>query len=88
MKTCRECVDFLMAYLEGTLPPDEKATFETHLAKCPPCVEFMKSYKLTVELGKVAGEPCKHTCMPDAMVKAILQSRHTDTPHNADAPKA
>ena len=35
---CREFVDFLMAYLDEELDPDQRALFESHIKACPPCV--------------------------------------------------
>src|ERR1041385_3006363 len=33
--TCREVADFLMEYIDGTLPSAQRATFDRHLAVCP-----------------------------------------------------
>lgn len=70
---CRQCVDFLMDYLEGQLPEAERKVFEQHLARCPPCVNYLETYRQAVELGKSAfcGEPCE---MPEELVRAILKS--------------
>jgi anti-sigma factor RsiW len=46
-KTCRETIDLLLDLLEGRLPDGERADLEAHLAGCPPCVEFVNSYKAT-----------------------------------------
>lgn len=71
---CRECYDFLMDYLDGQLPADERAAFEAHLARCPPCVAYLDTYRATIELGKSAlrGEPCQ---LPEELVQAILKAR-------------
>lgn len=76
---CRQCVDFLMDYLDGQLPDDERAVFEQHLAKCPPCVTYLETYRQAVQLGKSAycGEVCE---MPEELIRAILQSRGQDKP--------
>src|SRR5262249_45620401 len=52
--TCRELADFLMDYLDGGLSPDVRAAFEQHLAVCPNCVAYMKTYRTTIELGRRA----------------------------------
>lgn len=36
MINCKACVDFLMDYLEGTLPDEQREVFEAHLNRCPP----------------------------------------------------
>ena len=46
---CSECVDLLADYVDGALPRDEAERLEWHLAACPPCVAFVKTYKGTVD---------------------------------------
>jgi anti-sigma factor RsiW len=77
--TCREVLDFLMAYLDGELTPEVRSEFERHLAVCPPCVEYLSSYRRTVELERQAFQPCEGEgtphAIPDDLIKAILASR-------------
>jgi anti-sigma factor RsiW len=69
--TCREVLDFLMSYLDGELPPDVRAAFESHLSKCPSCVAYLNSYRTTVALGKDAyGE--ERQSIPEELVQAML----------------
>lgn len=71
---CQKLVDLLTDYLEGELADDERAHLEEHLAFCPPCVDFLKSYKRT-------GPMCKKALqakMPESMQQAlseVLRSR-------------
>jgi anti-sigma factor RsiW len=72
---CREFVDFLMAYLDEELDADLRASFESHIAACPPCVNFLASYKETVRLGRLAcrdGDEPLPPEIPDELVQAIL----------------
>ena len=39
MGDCRRFLDRLTAYVDGLLPPEERAEIEQHLAACPPCQE-------------------------------------------------
>jgi anti-sigma factor RsiW len=75
--TCRELIDFLMGYLDGELPPEARAEFERHLAICPPCVRYIKTYQETVALEKGAWrEPeAALTDAPEELIKAILAAR-------------
>jgi len=52
--TCREFIDFLMEYLSGELSARERAEFERHLADCPDCSAYLRSYEETIKLGKAA----------------------------------
>ena len=47
---CKEVFALLSDYLNLELPPDSCAVIETHLAGCPPCIEFVESLRKTVEL--------------------------------------
>ena len=47
---CKEIFSLLSDYLNLELPPDACQEIETHLAGCPPCVEFAESLRTTVEL--------------------------------------
>lgn len=73
--TCRELVDFLADYLDGTLPVAERSTFEEHLAECPACVAYLNTYQSGVELVQklAADESCP---LPDELVRAILAARN------------
>lgn len=79
--TCREFVDFLMSYLDGEVPPDERHRFEEHLAECPDCVNYLRSYAETVKLGKAAFASCDGDVpeeVPEALVQAVLAATKKD----------
>ena len=78
MITCRELIEFLMAYLDGELPGEERDRFEEHLAVCPACVAYMKTYEQSVRLGRKAFGDASGSASPDVpedLVKAILAAR-------------
>jgi anti-sigma factor RsiW len=76
--TCRQFVDFLDEYLSGSLSEGERAAFNTHLAVCPSCVAYMKTYQASVLLGKAvlirSEEPVPEE-VPEELVRAILAAR-------------
>ena len=72
--TCRELADFLVDYLEGSLPEAQRGAFERHLALCPTCVAYLDSYRKTVALASETGDrPCPPP-MPEGLVRAILDA--------------
>lgn len=83
--TCRELVDFIMDYLDGTLPTESNREFERHLAVCPPCRAYLDSYKKTIELGKAALIPSDQPAsgmVPEKLVGAVraaIQRRCTES---------
>ena len=52
--SCKDCVDVLRAYLDGEMSPEEEAHLKAHLGDCPPCVDFLESYKATPGLCRKA----------------------------------
>lgn len=76
--TCKDCIDFIDAYIDGELSGDVRAEFEEHLEKCPPCIDYLKSYERTVKACKELHEPVKKdVCreLPEGLVKAIMKAR-------------
>jgi anti-sigma factor RsiW len=76
--TCRELIDFLMAYLDGELPADRRAIFDAHVAICEDCRRYLATYRETVALGRDACEaddaPLDES-VPEELVGAILAAR-------------
>ena len=50
--TCRECVELLMAFLDGELDAVLSEQFRQHLERCPPCVVYVQTYQVTVRLTR------------------------------------
>jgi anti-sigma factor RsiW len=74
--TCREVARWLDDYLDGTLGADERAAFEAHLAECPDCRTYLRSYADTIRLTKeTGGDDSTPTSIPERLVRAILTAR-------------
>lgn len=76
--TCREFVEYLYDYLLGMLPAARTAEFNGHLAACPSCVAYMKSYETSVRMGRSALLPTDDQVsadVPEGLVQAILATR-------------
>ena len=48
--TCKQLVELVTEYLEGTLPPEERTRFEAHLAVCSPCDTYLEQMRRTIDL--------------------------------------
>lgn len=46
---CRELVDLVTDYLDGVLPEGWRAGFDTHLAECDGCTEYVRQIRLTIQ---------------------------------------
>ena len=78
MMTCRDFVEFIMAYLDGELDEAPRTTFEEHLSMCPHCKDYLATYEQTIRMGrKACAEPDDPVPeqVPDELVKAVLEAR-------------
>ena len=46
--TCKELVELITGYLEGTLRGRQRRRFESHLAACDGCTRFMAQMEATI----------------------------------------
>ena len=76
MKSCQECIDFIVDYLDGRMAEEEQRHFEDHLRRCPPCISYLDSYRETIRLAREAGrETPAPPQVPEALICAILATR-------------
>lgn len=76
MITCRDVLEFLMAYLDGELPPDHRAAFDHHLALCDACRDYLASYQATIRLAReVDDKDGDAPAPPEDLVRAVLAAR-------------
>ena len=55
--TCKELVELVTEYFEGTLSPADQARFAKHLAVCIWCGAYLEQMRITVRtLGKLTEE--------------------------------
>jgi len=54
---CQEMVELITDYLEGTLSRAQRRRFETHLAGCEHCTEYLEQMRETIRLtGRLQAE--------------------------------
>jgi anti-sigma factor RsiW len=76
--TCRELIDFIAEYLDGSLPSVSRAEFERHLAVCESCVAYLDGYRKAMALGKKTLLPTGEAAgvrVPEGLIKAIRAAR-------------
>ena len=54
--TCSELVGLITEYLEGALPPVDRARFDTHLDSCLGCRIYLDQMRLTIQTVGRLGE--------------------------------
>jgi anti-sigma factor RsiW len=47
--TCQELVELVTDYLEGALPPEERARFDAHIAGCTGCRRYLAQIRRTID---------------------------------------
>ncbi len=78
--TCRELVEFLNHYLDGSLSSEPRTALDHHLSTCQECRAYLKSYQATIQLGQAtfcgAGNKIPDE-VPEELVQAVLKARRT-----------
>jgi anti-sigma factor RsiW len=49
---CRQLVELVTDYFEGTLPGDARIAFERHLALCDGCTAYVEQMRLTLRVAE------------------------------------
>jgi predicted anti-sigma-YlaC factor YlaD len=78
--TCQQLVEIVTEYLEGTLPAEDHARFESHLAGCQGCRYYVNQMRQTVQL---LGHLSEETILPDTHTELLALFRNwkqTDLP--------
>lgn len=76
--TCRDFVALLFDYLLGGLGSEGIAAMNAHLAACPSCVAYLKTYEASIRMGRLALAPSDDPVpeeVPEALVRAVLATR-------------
>jgi anti-sigma factor RsiW len=54
---CREMVELVTDYLEGSMPRSQRRRFDAHIAGCEHCGEYLEQMRLTIRLtGRLRSE--------------------------------
>jgi anti-sigma factor RsiW len=69
--SCRELVEIVTDYLEGTLPPVERARVDAHLRGCPGCTTYIEQMRETVRLTGRLREEDLQPAAREALVQAF-----------------
>lgn len=70
--SCRELVEVLTDYLEGSLPREERARVEGHLRSCDGCDAYVAQMRTTIRL---AGRLTEESLAPPAREALLVAFR-------------
>jgi hypothetical protein len=65
--SCKEFIALLADYLEMIVRPEVLAQLEEHLANCPPCQAYLRTYRRTREIAATSERDSLPPVMPDEM---------------------
>lgn len=67
---CRQVVELMTDYLEGTLSAVDRVRFEEHIAGCDGCRAYLAQMRVTRRLvGKLADDP-----IPEPIERELLEA--------------
>ena len=81
--TCRDALEFLADYLDGSLPLRQRLSLDFHLSLCSQCRDYLDNYRKTIQASRDALTDralCEE--LPEELVQAILATRKQ--PHRVD----
>jgi anti-sigma factor RsiW len=66
--TCRELTESVTDYLEGVMPPEDRARFDAHLGLCEGCVTYVEQMRATIRtVGRIAPEEVEATASDELL---------------------
>jgi anti-sigma factor RsiW len=72
---CREFVELVTEYLEGTLPELERLRFEAHLAECDGCSGYLQDMRRLVGTLHETPSPAPDPVTREALLAAFRDVR-------------
>jgi anti-sigma factor RsiW len=69
--TCKELVELVTDYLDGTLSTDELERFEEHLVYCGPCVTHLEQMQTTIRAAGVLQEEDLEPAVAEELLAAF-----------------
>jgi anti-sigma factor RsiW len=65
---CQDLVELVTDYLEGALPPAERARFDAHIAGCDGCARYLAQMRQTIgAVGALTEESVPEPAMQDLL---------------------
>lgn len=79
--TCRELVELVTEYLEGAMPPTDRARFEAHVRECEGCAAYLDQVRQTIRLvGRLSEESLLPSTCDELLVHFREWTRARETP--------
>jgi predicted anti-sigma-YlaC factor YlaD len=73
--TCRDMVELVTEYLEGTMAAHDRVRFEAHLSVCEGCSHYLEQMRTTIRVTGALGEEAFPAGQLDALMQAFRDWR-------------
>ena len=74
--TCRDALEFLADYLDGSLPLRKRLSLDLHLSLCRHCRAYLDNYKKAIQASRdVLTDQSLCEELPEDLIQAILARR-------------
>jgi anti-sigma factor RsiW len=77
--TCREVVELVTDYLEGTMPPAERQALELHLEGCEGCTTYIEQMRAVVSLAGSSAQEVVPRELQESLLEVFRDFRDTST---------
>ena len=74
---CIQLVDLVTDYLEGSMPADQRARFEEHVAGCDGCTTYLEQFRITIRLSGMLSEEQIATDARESLLSVFRDWRTT-----------
>lgn len=73
MANCSEAMQRLYEFLDRELTPEEQRVVQSHLDRCPPCVDL---FRFEANILTFVGSKCRETAAPPELRKRVERLCH------------
>ncbi len=73
---CKELVELVTDYLEGTLSATDRARFDAHIARCEGCANYLAQMQQTIRLSGRLSEGDLTPEARDELLRIFLDWKH------------
>lgn len=71
---CLAVFEHLSEYIDGEMEAKDCAHLEAHMSDCPPCIEFLKSLRASIEASHQFSAEASPTPMPPQMTERLKEA--------------
>ena len=76
---CSDTERLLFEFVEGELDPETQKKFEMHVSDCPPCLEYIETYRRTIALTRDSRPPRQLKCPTNSKTNYTSSSNKIPT---------